>query len=153
MSRVVSEIMAGARPIRASVNAKDAPSAATARSHAPTMPIPPARTCPAILAMTGLGSSVIAVSSAMTAAPESAVEPVPAAFRSAPAQNTRPVCVSTTARAAGSSPASASRADSSDTSCADKALRLCGESRVMVATSPPTSYRTSSVITAPTQRG
>ena len=116
MSSVVSEIIAGARPIRASVNANDAPSAATARSHAPTMPMPPARTCPAIRAMTGLGSSTISLSRAMIAVPVSPSEPVPAAARSAPEQNTRPVCVSTTARTARSAPASPSRSDTSATS-------------------------------------
>jgi hypothetical protein len=142
MSSVVSEIIAGATPIRASVNANDAPSAATARSHAPTMPMPPARTCPAIWAMTGLGSSTISRSKATIAVPASPIEPVPAAARSAPEQNTRPACVSTTARTPRSAPASPSRADSSATSWADSALRLCGESSVTVATSPPTSYRT-----------
>src|SRR5207247_6951316 len=38
-----------------------------------------------------------------------------------------------------SAPASASRAVSSLTSCFDRALRLCGESRVRVATPPLTS--------------
>ena len=111
MSSVVSEIIAGARPIRASVNANDAPSAAMARSHAPTMPMPPARTCPAIRAITGLGSSTISLSKAMTAVPAAPSEPVPAAARSAPEQNARPVCVSTTARTAWSAPASLSRSD------------------------------------------
>ena len=111
MSSVVSEIIAGARPIRASVNANDAPSAAMARSHAPTMPMPPARTCPAIRAITGLGSSTISLSKAITAVPAAPSEPVPAATRSAPEQNDRPVCVSTTARTAWSAPASLSRSD------------------------------------------
>jgi hypothetical protein len=116
MSSVVSEIIAGARPIRASVKANDAPSAATARSHAPTMPMPPARTCPAIRAMTGWGSSTISLSTAMIAVPVSPSEPVPAAARSAPEQNTRPVCVSTTVRTPRSALASPSRAVSSATS-------------------------------------
>ena len=80
------------------------------------MPMPPARTCPAIRAMTGLGSSTISLSKAMIVVPLSPSEPVPAAARSAPEQNTRPVCVSTTARTRSSAPASASRAVSSATS-------------------------------------
>ena len=134
MSSVVSEIIAGVTPMRASVNANDDPAAATAMSHAPTMPRPPARTCPAIRAMTGLGSSTISRSTAMIVMLASPSEPVPAAARSAPEQNTRPVCVSTTARTPGSSPASLSRADSSAMSWADRAFRLCGESRMTVAT-------------------
>ena len=43
-SRVVSEMIAGATPIRASVRANVLRGPAITMSHAPTKPIPPART-------------------------------------------------------------------------------------------------------------
>ena len=74
----------------------------------------------------------------MTAVVAPAIDWLPASARSAPAQNTRPVCVITTARTEGSATASASRPVSSASSWRDSALRLCGESRVRVATWSPT---------------
>jgi hypothetical protein len=66
--------------------------------------------------MTGLGSSTISRSRPVIEGPALLSEPVPAAARSAPEQNTRPVWVSTTTRTDGSSPAALSRADSSSMS-------------------------------------
>ena len=88
-------------------------------------------------AMTGLAASTIAPSSARIAVLAPVIGWLPASARSAPAQNTRPVWVITMARADGSAAASASRAESSATSWRDSALRLCGESRVRVATWSP----------------
>ena len=102
---MVSEMIAGARPRRTSVKANEAVSVATARSQAPTMPMPPARTCPVIRAITGLSSSMTAVSSPVIAAVASDIDPPPASDRSAPEQKTRPVWVSTTARTPRSCPA------------------------------------------------
>lgn len=90
--------MAGATPMRASVKAKEAVSVATETSAAPTMPRPPARTCPVTAAITGLSSSMTAASSDMIDLVESAIDRLPASARSAPAQKTLPVWVSTTAR-------------------------------------------------------
>ncbi len=89
--------------------------------------------------MTGLGASTIAVSRARMAVLAAVIDWLPASARSAPAQNTRPVWVITTARAEGSATASASRPDSSAISWRDSALRLCGESRVRVTAWPPAS--------------
>src|SRR5690606_22123945 len=105
-------------------------------SAAATSPIPPARAGPAIRATTGLGHSH---SSARTSA-SIATGGCPArracsvSFRSAPEQNTGPVWSSTTTRTAGSAIASASPARSWVISGVDSALRLCGLSRVRVAT-------------------
>ena len=88
--------------------------------------------------MTGLAASTIAVSSARIAVLASVIDWLPASARSAPAQNTRPVWVMTMARDDGSAAASASLPDSSATSGRDSALRLCGESRVRVASWSPT---------------
>jgi len=81
-----------------------------------------------------LGSATTDFRRAMIAVPAWLIEPVPAPAEPGLAQNTRPAYVSATARTARYAPASASRADRSATSWADRALRLCA-SRVMVATS------------------
>ncbi len=52
----VSEMIDGATPMRASVSAKVLARPATAISHAPISPMPPARTCPSTAAMTGTGA-------------------------------------------------------------------------------------------------
>lgn len=55
-------------------------------------------------------------------------------LRSAPAEKVVPVWVRTIARTSGSLAQSVSAADSSPTRAAERALRLCGESRVRVST-------------------
>ncbi len=135
-------MIAGATPIRASVSAKVLRGPATTMSHAPTSPIPPARTCPSIAAITGIGHPTIARSvAASSRARPSAVSngsPPAASDRSAPAQNVPPVWPSTTARTAGSAAAACRPSCSWVTSRADSALRLCGESSLSRATWPST---------------
>ena len=108
------------------------------------MPIPPARTGPATSVTTGLGSvSSCRWRSTIAFAPWS-IPPVVASLRSAPEQNTRPDERISTTFTSSSSPAVVTCATSSVTSCRDSALRLCGESSVIVATGPSTSRWTSS---------
>ena len=59
---------------------------------------------------------------------------VVASDRSAPEQKTRPSARTSTTFTSGSAAARSSPSNSSVTSCRDSALRLCGESRVIVAT-------------------
>ena len=106
-------MIAGATPIRASVNAKVLRGPATAISHAATSPMPPARTWPSTATITGSGDSTMARSSAAISLARSAATSAGSApacadlwERSAPAQNVFPVWPSTTARTAGSAAAS-----------------------------------------------
>src|SRR6516162_10687527 len=160
-------MIAGATPIRASVSAKVLRGPATAISHAPTRPNPPARTCPSMAAITGSGDSTMArnnaVSSRALAAAMSKGAPPLASLRSAPAQKVPPVCPSTTARTAGSDAASRSPWCNWLTRAIESALRLCGEFSVSRANGPPAAggpaYSTSvsisraSVASGQAQRG
>ena len=70
----------GATPMRASVSANVLRGPATTMSHAPTRPIPPARTCPSITPTTGSGHSTMArsrvvISRARAAASSSGAAP------------------------------------------------------------------------------
>ena len=128
--RAGTRIMAGATPTRTSVKANVLAVAATARSAAAMSPSPPARACPLTRAMTGTGLSTMHVRMSgirFGAAP-------PRSARSAPEQNTVPAPVSTMARTSSSPVASRNARSSSSSNCADKALRLCGESSVSVRT-------------------
>ncbi len=147
MSRgsTTTEITAGTTPIRTSLNAKVASWAAIATSHAATSPTPPARAGPLIRATTGVGDSQIVCRIRGTSVTPCCCAPAPRdSLRSMPEQNTRPVWVSTITRAAGSAIAASRWASSSRRSCADRALRLAGESSVIVATPAATSRWTSS---------
>lgn len=124
--------MAGATPMRTSVNAKVTLWEPSATSAAPTMPSPPARTWPSRRATTGLGMSRMRRSSPTITSVIAG--PLEASLRSAPAQNTEPVWVSSTARTDESSDAVSRCASSSAHSCRDSAFRLCGESSSMRAT-------------------
>ena len=75
------------------------------------------------------------------------------AERSAPEQKTLPVAVRTTTRTAASAAAPARPSASSSSSCAESALRLCGESSVSVQTGPRRMRWTSSVVTDAQCRG
>jgi hypothetical protein len=77
-------------------------------------------------------------SATMRRAPSSIPSAV-ASERSAPEQKTLPVDPINTTRTASSAAAVSRCPNSSVTSCLDRALRLCGESRVMVATASRTS--------------
>ena len=117
------------------MNANVASSTATAMSAAATMPTPPARAGPASLATTGFELVQIWVRISGNSLTPSVAEPaVPASLRSMPAQNTGPVWSRTITRTASSPAAVARWSRSSRRSCADSALRLCGESSVIVAT-------------------
>ena len=125
------------------MNAKVVPGVPTAMSHAPTSPMPPARTCPSSRAITGLGSSTIVRSRVTSRAvvrcgPSGSL----ASRRSLPEQNTVPVWVSTIARTPSSAAAAPSADSSAATRAAESALRFAGESRVIVAIICSTEYRT-----------
>ena len=126
-------MIAGARPSRTSENANVDAGPASAMSQAPTSPMPPARTCPSMLATTGLGSAMICRSSPISRAVPWAIPPARASVRSAPAQNVDPVWVSSTARTPSSAAAAASASSSCVISAADSALRLRGESSAIRA--------------------
>ncbi len=74
----------------------------------------------------------------MVRAPSS-MPPSDASERSAPEQNTRSADRITTTTASSSAAARSSRSNSSVVSCRDSALRLCGESSVIVPTPSATS--------------
>ena len=117
------------------------------RSHDAIKPIPPARTAPCTAAIVGTGES-ISRSSTRTNGRESGAPPSwDRSFRSAPAQNAGPSWRTTIARTPESTD-SARAASSSATSCLERALRLCCESSVMLATPSPMSSRTSSPMPA-----
>src|SRR6185436_8503933 len=106
---------------------------------------------PPTRATTGLGHSQIASSSPASRTTGRAPSPSPSnapasiaavSLRSAPEQKTGPVCESTITRTASSATAAASASPSWLTRAEDRALRLCGLSRVSVATPRPTSTRT-----------
>src|SRR6478609_2256604 len=137
-------MIAAARPSLTSVSAKVASSAATTTSEAATMPMPPARTAPPSRVTTGLSIATMSRCSATIARVPSSMPPDDASERSAPEQKTRPDEVISTTLTAGSAAAPSSAATSSETSWRDSALRLCGESRVMVATASATEWCTSS---------
>ena len=125
------------------MNAKVAPSAATAMSQAATRPMPPARAWPLTCATTGLRSVAICRSSPISSSGPLLIE---SALRSAPEQKVEPVWVSSTARTPSSPSASSRAAASSSTSAADRALRLCGESRVRTAMPRSVCRRTSGAV-------
>ena len=135
----VSEMTAGVSPSFTSVRAKVASSAVSTMSDAATIPMPPARAAPATTVTTGLLSATMARCIATIARAPSSIGAVDASERSAPEQNTRPEDFSSTTRTSGSWSARANRSSSSVTSCRDSALRLCGESRVIVAIRSATS--------------
>ena len=141
----VSEITAGARPSFTSVSANVVSSAAIAMSEAATMPMPPARTAPCSRVTTGLLSATIWRCMATIARAPSSMPSPEASDRSAPEQNTLPSARITTTFTSSSASAASRCANSSVTSCRDSALRLCGESRVIVATRSATAWWTSSV--------
>ena len=152
--RTGREITAGTTPTRTSVNANVAVSTATTMSAAAVRPMPPARAGPASCATTGLGDRAIrcriAGSSRTPSAPGAAVA---SSLRSMPELNTGPSCASTMTRTAGSATAASRASFSSARSARDSALRLPGESSVIVATPPATALRTSSGMAPPTGRG
>ena len=127
-----TRIMAGATPTRTSVKANVADSGAAAKSHAAMRPSPPARAWPLTRAMTGAGLSTMAVRMSGMRLGAAA----PRSERSAPEQNTVPVAVSTTARTSGSLVASRNARSNSSSRRDDSALRLDGESSVMVRMPP-----------------
>ena len=129
----VSEITAGASASRLSVKAKVTSSLHSTTSLAATIPSPPARTGPASRVTTGRGCVTIRRCSATSALVPSAIPSPAASERSAPEQNTRSAERITTTRASASCSARSSASNSSPTSCRDRALRFCGESRVIVA--------------------
>ncbi len=141
-------MIAGTTPMRTSVKAKVASAGARAMSAAATRPIPPARAGPLRRATTGLGPAMIrskisgSSGAGSTGSPLSAA---PTSLRSAPALKTGPVPVSTTARTSSSSIAAPRASKRPARSRADRALRLRGESRVIVATARSTLDRTSGV--------
>src|SRR5690242_18306839 len=140
-------MMAGTRPSRTSVNEKLTDAAATTRSHAANRPTPPARASPFRRHTTGCGQLQIFSKTAGNAESIDGCAPDPAAarcsLRSAPELNTGPAPVSTSTRLSGCADAPSMAPLSSETSLLERALRLCGESRVIVAMPSATSYRTS----------
>lgn len=130
---------AGARPSFTSVSAKVASSAVSTMSDAATIPMPPARAAPETTVTTGLVRATMARCSWTIARAPSSIGVVEASLRSAPEQKTRPEDFSTTTMTSSSWSARSSRSKSSVMSWRDSALRLCGESRVMVAIRSATS--------------
>ena len=124
-------MIAGATPIRTSVNANVVDGATTTRSHAAISPTPPARTGPFTAAIVGRSLSLSRFS-AFTIGDESTL-PVPRSLRSAPAQNVVPVWVRTIARG-GRGLGDVECAMESRTRPSESALRFAGESSVIVAT-------------------
>jgi hypothetical protein len=121
------------------VRANVASSALIATSPAATIPMPPARTAPETRTTTGLPMVAISrCSTTMRFAPSS-IPTVVASERSAPEQNTLPSWRTRTTFTSGSASARSSRSNSSVTSCRESALRLCGESSVIVATDSTTA--------------
>ena len=108
-------------------------------SPAATMPMPPARTAPSSSVTTGLGMVTIWRCSATIPFAPSSMPCEPASDRSAPEQNTVPDDADHHHARLVLASARPSRSNSSVTSCRESALRLCGESRVIVATSSATS--------------
>ena len=151
--RIGTEMIAAATPMRTSVSANVRSRCATTRSHDAMRPIPPARAGPSTAAIVGTSAS-ISRRRARTIGEESGA-PVRRSLRSAPAQNAGGTWVRTMARTDPSvTPASAtSRARlRSSTNCLDRALRLAGESRVIVATASSTATCTSSSVMADDRR-
>ena len=122
----VSEMIAAARPSFTSVRAYVASSALIATSLAATMPMPPARTAPAMRVTTGLSRVAISRCSATIRRAPSSMPTVVASDRSAPEQKTFPSWRTSTTFTVSSAFARSSRSNSSVTSCWDRALRLCG---------------------------
>ena len=131
--------------MRTSVNAKVASRTATAMSQAATRPTPPARAGPATRAMTGVSDVQSVLRIAGNSLTPWSSDPAPRdSRRSIPEQNTGPVWVRTITRTDSSRVAVSRWAESSRRTCAESALRLRGESSVIVAVPPVTSRCTSS---------
>ena len=141
--------MAGATPMRTSLKPKVAPAGAAARSAAAMRPMPPARAWPLTRATTGTGLSTmpLRISGMRVGAPD------PRSERSAPEQKTVPAPVSTTARTSASVVASRNACASSSSNRDDNALRLAGESSVMVRTPSPCCTPTNASVTDAECRG
>src|SRR3954454_8897038 len=137
--RIGPVMIAGATPIRTSVNANVIDDSTTTRSHAAITPIPPARTGPLTAAITG--APIVPRRSIARTNDVESTSPVDRSLRSAPAQKTGAVCDNTTTRAFAAS-ASSSAWCRSASSCCDSALRLAGESSVIVAMSSATATLT-----------
>jgi len=136
LGRQTTEMIAGATPIRTSVNPNLASSMAMDMSIAAARPIPPATQCPAIRPTYGLGDSrnLPNKSVGSTGFDEEPPLPEERSERSAPAQNTRPRLVSTTTRTSGSESASSSASVNSVVRRELSALRLSSSARVTVST-------------------
>src|SRR5712692_6741834 len=125
--------------------ANDALSDATARSHMETSWQPAAVAMPCTRAMTGCGISVIFIiirlqSSKSLVCQAWSSECARISLRSWPAQNPGPVPASTTTRAAGSAPTSASATSSAAIISRERGLKRSPRFRVSVAM-PPLSLR------------
>ena len=140
--RHTTEMIAGMTPTRTSVNPSRTSSRAMEMSQAAASPTPPATVWPSMRPTTGVGDAMMARSrSSKPLAPGAALPAAACSERSAPAQKTRPVLVSTTTRTAGSALA-ASRASSRPPITARlRALRLASSVSVRVATPSATSDR------------
>ncbi len=126
---------AGTSPIRTSEKANFAVLEVTTMSHAASNPRPPARAAPPTLATTGFGQWVIACRIRGTCRiPSEPGTAVAFSFRSIPEQKAGPVWVRITTRAVRLASAAARAVSSWARSAVDRALRLAGESRVMVNT-------------------
>ena len=85
-------MIAGATPMRTSVNANVTSGCTTTRSHDAISPMPPARTGPSTAAIVGAARSIEPFERVAMASSRPC--PAPRSFRSAPAQKTGGACAS-----------------------------------------------------------